>query len=588
MPEPNVVLPAWAEEMRRIFRGGTVSQFTLHGNVSDLVPVQREGRRAYVSLRTFLDEILFAPYEVVLHYDRSAGLRAVRGNETFHRFLQGLDQWQGTSFAAHPAALPRDPVAAFEIVDRFFRFAINRVRVEGERSVTAPLNVAFVVDHAEYVVPRGEALQLSGNYAACLVRLIDWARDPAILGANVVVSLVAQNLADLAVPVVDNPASANVRLPLPDGAAIAEYVEHLFATLPEFAARCAVSREALPQRLMGLPLVQIRQLVTQIVRNAETLTEAQLRALKRALIEEDCQGLLDFIETDKRLADVAGHDALKRWLGDDARLLKGGHIHALPMGYLFCGRIGTGKTWLATCWAGELGIPCVVFRNFRDKWQGSTEGNLEKIFNILHALGQVIVFVDEADQVTGRRGAGSNDNGVSGRVYAMLAKEMSDTRNRGKILWIFATSRPDLLEVDLKRPGRLDVHIPLFPPHEPAERQALFESMARKVGIDPAVLPTLPDGFEVSGNELEALLVRARRRQALDVGTPGEQPLAAVVAAVLADYRPSWHAEALEYMDLLAVKECTDAAFLPPKFVGLTREDVDARLALLGLRFRSE
>lgn len=74
-----------------------------------------------------------------------------------------------------------------------------------------------------------------------------------------------------------------------------------------------------------------------------------------------------------------------------------------------------------------------------------------------------MVFVDEADQVTGKRITG-DETGISGRVYAMLAKEMSDTANRGKIFWIFATSRPDLVEIDLKRQGRLDVHIPLFPP----------------------------------------------------------------------------------------------------------------------------
>ena len=63
----------------------------------------------------------------------------------------------------------------------------------------------------------------------------------------------------------------------------------------------------------------------------------------------------------------------------------------------------------------------------------------------------------------------------------MLAKEMSDTRNRGRIIWVFATSRPDLLEVDLKRQGRLDVHIPLFPPETAEEREALLLAIARKL-----------------------------------------------------------------------------------------------------------
>ena len=206
-----------------------------------------------------------------------------------------------------------------------------------------------------------------------------------------------------------------------------------------------------------------------------------LAGIKKEMIERECQGLLEFLESPFTLDHVAGLDAVKAWLREDTQLLRRGALHALPMGYLIAGRIGTGKTFLVQCWAGELGIPCVVFKNFRDRWVGATESNLEKIFAVLRALGQVVVFVDEADQAAGRRESGDGDSGLSGRVYSMLAKEMSDTRNRGRIIWVFATSRPDLLEVDLKRQGRLDVHIPLFPPETAEERRALLLAIARKL-----------------------------------------------------------------------------------------------------------
>src|SRR5262249_51365191 len=207
-------------------------------------------------------------------------------------------------------------------------------------------------------------------------------------------------------------------------------------------------------------------------------------------------GLLEFLESPFTLENVAGHDAVKQWLRDDTRLLRRGVLHALPMGYLITGRIGTGKTFVVQCWAGELGIPCVVFKNFRDRWAGATESNLEKIFAILHALGSVVVFVDEADQAAGKREGGEGDSGLSGRVYSMLAKEMSETRNRGRILWVFATSRPDLLEVDLKRQGRLDVHIPLFPPESAEEVRGLLLAIARKLKfpLSAGDLPDIPEG----------------------------------------------------------------------------------------------
>jgi SpoVK/Ycf46/Vps4 family AAA+-type ATPase len=237
----------------------------------------------------------------------------------------------------------------------------------------------------------------------------------------------------------------------------------------------------------------------------------------------------------------------------------------------------------------------VVLKNFRDKWQGSTEGNLEKIFNVLKALGQVLVFIDEADQATGKREGGDGDSGVSGRVYGMLAAEMSDTSNRGKIIWVFATSRPDLLEVDLKRAGRLDVHIPLFPPQDAKGRNDLFKAMAKKVGIktEDGELPLLPPELEIGGNEMEAILVQARRKFILQdakskaseknpkKGEPTVKKLWDVVKEQLTSFRPSAHTRHLEYMDLVAVKECTDSRFLPEKFKKMSLDEVEKRIELL-------
>ena len=331
-------------------------------------------------------------------------------------------------------------------------------------------------------MPRGDPIQLGGEFSANVVKVLGWANDPAILQSNIVTVLLTEGLHDLNELVVENPHARKLRIPLPDEQEMWQYVQGLVATsLPELPAKCEVSVDVLGRRLTGLSRVGARTVLALALKNDRTITSAWLTRMKKDMIERECQGLLEFLESPFTLDNVAGLDAVKAWLREDAQLLRRGVLHALPMGYLIAGRIGTGKTFLVQCWAGELGIPCVVFKNFRDRWVGATESNLEKIFAILRALGQVVVFVDEADQAAGKREGGDGDSGLSGRVYAMLAKEMSDTRNRGKIIWVFATSRPDLLEVDLKRQGRLDVHIPLFPPQTPEEMRALLLAVARKL-----------------------------------------------------------------------------------------------------------
>jgi hypothetical protein len=565
----NSELPAWAGEMRDLFRSGSAAQFLLHGSVFDVVP--HNGR--LLSVPTFLEQVMFASYDVVLRYDRSRGVRATRGADDWGDWLQNA---LGRDAATQ--TLTREPGSALELIDRYLLRTLNLQALPGGGG--KPKRIAVIIEFAEFVVPRGDAIQLGGPFAANTVKVLGWANDPAVTQSNIVTVLVSEGLHDLNSLIVENPHAAALHVPLPNEADMLAYVSALSTTqFPDLAAKSDVPLETLGTRLTGLSRVGARTAIALALGNDRRITSAWLAEIKKDLIEREGQGLLDFVESPFTLDHVAGHDAVKTWLREDTELLKRGALRALPMGYLISGRIGTGKTFLVQCWAGELGIPCVVFKNFRDRWVGATESNLEKIFAILRALGQVVVFVDEADQAAGKREGGDGDSGLSGRVYSMLAKEMSDTRNRGRIIWVFATSRPDLLEVDLKRQGRLDVHIPLFPPETPHEREALLLAIARKLKFPLAAgdLPPFAEGVTLGGNELEGVLVRALRVHELSAASPDapKRPIKDVLVELLSEVRPNPHTRKLEYMDLVAVKECTDVRFLPPRFRDLTPEQLE-------------
>lgn len=591
-------LPGWAREVRELFVSGAASQFLLHGNVGDLVAVRApDGEVKLLALRDFLEEVLLVPFEVVVFYDRGRGLRVRKGQELFQKWLEVFDRFQGTQYASlaraggaesAPAALersqmlPRDPRRALELADRFLRAGLQRTR-EGEEGarIPDPVRTAVILDHAQFLVPRGEALHLAGEAAETLIRILDWAADPQIHQAPVATFLVAPNVQDLNRQIVENPFIAKVHVPLPSEPEMAEFVEVALSEPRVEAGRLEVPVERLPAKLVGLTRAGARAMFRRTLGAGRALDLGDLSRIKKELIEKECQGLLEFVESPFNLDMVAGHEEARKWLRQDAQLLRAGAVRALPMGYLVTGRIGTGKTFLVECWAGELGLPMVEIKNFRDRWVGATEGNLETIFRVLKALGQVVVFVDEADQMTGRRESGPGDSGLSGRIYGMLAQEMADTRNRGRILWVFATSRPDLLEVDLKRQGRLDVHIPLFPPQDVAGRRELLLAMGRKLKI--ALAPEQIDDAwlerELGGNEIESLLVRAGRLQAIAEAGRTPRPLREILEEVFAEARPPANALRLELMDLLAVEECTDVRFLPERFRQLPLERVRARIA---------
>jgi SpoVK/Ycf46/Vps4 family AAA+-type ATPase len=147
----------------------------------------------------------------------------------------------------------------------------------------------------------------------------------------------------------------------------------------------------------------------------------------------------------------------------------------------------------------------------------------------------------------------------------MIAEEMSNTKNRGKIVWILASSRPDLIEVDLKRPGRIDVKIPLFPATTPEEAFGLIKALCKKRGLslDDAVyedvkgnLPTL-----LTPGAAETLSVKLYRL----TKTAGKSPEDAL-KAVLTDYQNPVPAEVMDFQIALAVREASDLDFVPPVF----------------------
>jgi SpoVK/Ycf46/Vps4 family AAA+-type ATPase len=311
--------------------------------------------------------------------------------------------------------------------------------------------------------------------------------------------------------------------------------------------------------------------VTLSAREGTAADGPEFAARKKDLIERSCHGLIEFIQPRLTLDAVAGHAEAKSRLESDARAIKRGQLEAAPMGYLICGPVGTGKSFIAECYAGSVGIPCVVLKNFRSKYVGETEGNLEHALGVLRSLGPVVVVIDEADAALGNRQS-DGDSGTSARVFSMIARQMGDTRYRGKIVWMLLTSRPDLLPIDLKRQGRAEVHIPLFYPHDQAEMDAMFTAMARKCKVKLA--PGLPGpvdlGLGLSGADIESIVLAARRKgleRAADAGQPAPDTIAAEeLKAAIEDFMPSAQGLEKEMQEIAAVLECTEKRFLPDRW----------------------
>jgi AAA+ superfamily predicted ATPase len=563
--------PPWAQELARKYFTKTVSTFILHGDIRDVVPTQdREGHRIYPPLRRFLTDDLFAARDVVVFYDRSAGIHFAdaASRKDFNRALAGQKSLAGTEYEGN---LPKAPDKVFELLENYFRLRLSN----GTR-------VACVIDYAETVVPMAEASMYSAQDRQSLVYLQKWSRDSLFLESDFTLTLLTENLTDLNQQLVQSPHTAEIYVPIPEEEDREAYIGWALEERGElFRDHSDVTPEALAKNSAGLNYTQLRTILADVLENQNRLTPETLSDLKKEFIEAEAYGMLEFIETDNSLDLIAGHTEAKRHLRQAAHAVQTGQHEVMPMGYLVSGPVGCGKTFLINCFAGEIGIPMVKLKNFRSQWQGVTEGNLEKILNLLEAMTPVAVMIDEADAALGDRDA-QGDSGVSQRVFSQIVSFMSDPAHRGKVIFFLVTARPDLMPVDLKRQGRAEEHLSLFYPHTREDREELLQVMMRRTGVDlpmEEVPHELLEGERTySGADMEAILTRAAFRAA---GANNGTVTPDILQETVNDFIPPTYPTEVELQQLAAVLECTSRDLLPERFRQMDRAEVVERLATL-------
>ena len=174
-------------------------------------------------------------------------------------------------------------------------------------------------------------------------------------------------------------------------------------------------------------------------------------------------------------------------------------------GALIFGPSGCGKTLLAKSFANEGSMNIIFVRGpeVLSKWVGESEKAIREIFRKARSSSPCIVVFDELDSLG--RPRTSDDVSGNERVLSQILSEMDDSGNFGVIV-IGITSRPDLLDTSLLRPGRFDLIIFVNPPDEISRNDILLKittAMPISSDVDLKKISSLTKGF--SGADLVAL-----------------------------------------------------------------------------------
>ncbi|KAI5819413.1 P-loop containing nucleoside triphosphate hydrolase protein [Pyronema omphalodes] len=182
----------------------------------------------------------------------------------------------------------------------------------------------------------------------------------------------------------------------------------------------------------------------------------------------------------------------------------------LRSGLLLYGYPGCGKTLLASAVAGECGLNFISVKGpeILNKYIGASEKSVRDLFERASGAKPCVLFFDEFDSIAPKRGHDST--GVTDRVVNQMLTQMDGAEGLDGVYVLAATSRPDLIDPALLRPGRLDKSLLCDLPNF-EDRLDIIRAVGSKVHFDSSVsldaIAARTEGY--SGADLQAVVYNA-------------------------------------------------------------------------------
>jgi AAA+ superfamily predicted ATPase len=540
--------PGWLAPVLERYQAGASHLFLLHGNVRDRHPFGPD----YLPLAEGLRALL-ARRSVVVSYDISTGLSFLDpAREKEFRRAIGLKG----------GPLPSDPTRALVLLDAL---------LASERLL--PGAVGIIIDYAHSLVPSGPTSAAERQHVTTLAR---WATEPRIAARRPLVFLVAPSAGEVSEEVFAGASGAEVvRVDKPDAESRAAFLRDRRESYSDL--QWELSPAELAADTGGLGLDQIEDILQRARGTKTPVSRPNIVARKIDLLKQEYAEVLEILEPKNDLSAVGGLEHATHELKEVAQIMRSGQTAAAPLGIVLMGPPGTGKSYLAECFAKECGMLCVRFKPLRQMYVGQSERNQEKAFAAIRALAPVVVLVDESDQAEGgSRDQGSGDSGVTERMRASAFNFWGDSSLRGKVLRIDITNRVDLIDAAMRRSGRTDLKIPILMPDEQARRQ-IFEVTVRKHKLQSTITDYAPFAARTAGftgSDIE-LAVTTAWRFALRAGATvlGDSHIKAALDDLIPTNRDQG---TIDRMTLLALDECRNKRLLPRNHEAIRRE-IEAR-----------
>lgn len=575
---PTNDLPAasypFFSQLARVLNSGQSRSVVLSGNIYDLY---FDGKH-YSPILPFLIEKTRVAGMIQVVYELNGPVRLSEEDRT--RLREAWTAWKnGVTIDGIPMREVLNDGSRFDLrrreFDQYLRDAIGNATqaLEFLRQLTIcsrtclKENLLIFIEGADMLLPAGDGDVARMNDAQLrrIAIVTDWFSDPAYFSGRDAVVLIAESRSQIHPRVSRLPQVLSVEIPAPDLAARKHFITVHTASNPNSQKH---DSDLVGEATAGLSLHAMRQLLLSADYLQKPVTRADTTKQVEAFIQSQLgEDVIEFKKPSHRLSDCVGFSKLKEFLHSYLiPRMKLPDDRALP-GAAIAGPIGGGKTFIFEAVASELDMPVLVLKNIRSQWFGQTDVIFERLRRVLEALEKVVIFVDEADTQFGSVGEGAHETErrLTGKIQGM----MSDTKLRGKVIWLLMTARIHLLSPDIRRPGRVgDLIIPILDPTG-EDRKDFIRWMLGPTGINNE---SLVDWLDRDGLEQDysSAGFAALRSQFKAIPPKDEEELKATIR----DFIQPAIKQTRRYQTLQALVNCTRRSLLPDPHI--TEEDREA------------
>lgn len=637
-------MPKFFDRIASEYKGGVAHQFLLHFNVHDLA---RDAAYGYLPMLYYLMEQLNASgCDLVVGYSPSQGL-IWPSVERWKAVQKSLGFPPQEADKTNPPPALRCPINAKVVHWNLHedKFIADKLPPGDElrKNLDALLHqgrakVGVVLNFVEKIVPNAELTTFEKERLLFLDTFQHWAMDLGMRLQKHIVLLVTSNLAEVHQALTKNADMPTVEIPFPSYQERLEFIEYLMSlpipdkpvedtrfTTPVTLAP-GISKEQFARDTTGLNLqfliVQQHELFPETFARDTTglnlfgihdvalraqearkpITRELVQVYQRESVNIHSRGILEVVSTPYDLDVVGGMAHVVSFLQNVIAAIREGDLKRVPRGMLFLGPPGTGKTMIAQLLARYSEMAFVRLKSSREGMgldygapgveERVYERNLTFALNFIRALTPVIVFMDEIDRAGVSRGGMDAERHDSALPFDLL-NAMSDSSLHGKVLWIGASNRPDLMDVAFRKRGVFDDKLIFLPPTE-AERADVLAKLFKKhriafEGIDFRKIATDQYTKALSSGDLEIIVQRSygiARRNNHKVVTESD------LIQATSDFVPDYSPEMNEFMGLLALREVNSRSMipvtLPPEFQSfvegnqINKTKINQRLMALG------